>query len=212
MTYKLVKQVRDEDALRESFMKLAAETFDLSFESWYQTGYWSDKYIPYCLVDGQTVIANVSVNLMDVKFTGEKKQYIQIGTVMTAKDYRQQGLAKQLLNEVLKDYRNADGIYLFANDTVRDFYPKFGFEAVTECKTSLEVVPMTSDFKKLSMDNKENRQLLQHLYQQGNPFSKLGVTDNYGLLMFYCADFLKDCVYYSAKRQLIVVADRKSVV
>lgn len=206
MTYQLVKQVRDNDILRQSFFDLTVETFGLSFEQWYEDGFWSDNYIPYCLVSDQKVIANVSVNLMKIIFAGEKRSYIQIGTVMTAKDFRHQGLSQRLIETVLKDYQDVAAIYLFANDTVLDFYPKFGFQFAHEFQTSVPVEPVTSDFHKLSMDKVENRQLLKRLYQSSNPFSKLSVTDNYELLMFYCGNFMKDCIYYSANRDLIVVA------
>lgn len=206
MTYQLVKQVRDNDILRQSFFDLTVETFGLSFEQWYEDGFWSDNYIPYCLVSDQKVIANVSVNLMKIIFAGEKRSYIQIGTVMTAKEFRHQGLSQRLIETVLKDYQDVAAIYLFANDMVLDFYPKFGFQVAHEFQTSVPVEPVTSDFHKLSMDKVENRQLLKRLYQSSNPFSKLSVTDNYELLMFYCGNFMKDCVYYSANRDLIVVA------
>ncbi len=49
MNYQLVKQVRENNPLRKSFIDLAVKTFDLSFEEWYQQGYWTDAYIPYAL-------------------------------------------------------------------------------------------------------------------------------------------------------------------
>lgn len=210
MTYRLVKQVRDNEVLRQSFIKLAIETFDLSFEQWFQDGYWSDNYIPYCFVADERVIANASVNIMDVNFAGEKRRYIQIGTVMTAENYRHQGLSQQLINEILQDYQDVSAVYLFANETVLDFYPKFGFTAMPEYQTSLPIEPVAGDFQKLPMDQAKNRQLLKQLYQVSNPFSKLSVTDNYGLLMFYCGNFMKDCVYYSVKRNLAVIAIQNS--
>lgn len=210
MTYRLVKQVRDNEVLRQSFIKLAIETFDLSFEQWFQDGYWSDNYIPYCFAADERVIANASVNIMDVNFAGEKRRYIQIGTVMTAENYRHQGLSQQLINEILQDYQDVSAVYLFANETVLDFYPKFGFTAMSEYQMSLSIEPVAGDFQKLPMDQAKNRQLLKQLYQVSNPFSKLSVTDNYGLLMFYCGNFMEDCVYYSAKRNLAVVAIQNS--
>lgn len=45
---------------------------------------------------------------------------------MTHPDYRGQGLAKKLLEHVIAKYEDQyDFLYLFANDTVLDFYPKF---------------------------------------------------------------------------------------
>lgn len=46
---KIEKNVKNHDALRRSFNTLAKETFGLSFETWYQNGYWGEKYIPYSI-------------------------------------------------------------------------------------------------------------------------------------------------------------------
>lgn len=207
MKYELVKQVRDDDILRQSFIDLAVETFDLSFEKWYQAGFWSDDYIPYCLVDGDKVIVNVSVNRMKMVLDGQVKNYLQLGTVMTAKEYRKQGLARYLLENVLNDFAGQnDGIYLFANETVLDFYPKFGFQAAEQYQASLPITPKSGDFRKLDMDQPTDRELVKQMYQLGNPYSKLSFIDNYGLLMFYCDNFMRDCLYYSAKRGVVIVA------
>ena len=75
---------------------------------------------------------------MDFKVFGEEKQYIQLGTVMTHPDYRKKGLSRVLTNKAIADYREkCDLIYLFANSSVLNFYPKFGFgriKAISMCK------------------------------------------------------------------------------
>lgn len=109
------------------------DKYGFDFEEWYQNGYWKDRYIPYALLDGNNVITNVSVNIIDFFVMGEKKTCIQIGTVMTDKEYRNQGLNRFLMKKVLEEWRErCDVIYLFANDSVLNFYPKFGFVSVPE--------------------------------------------------------------------------------
>ena len=137
MPYRLVKQVRGNEVLRKSFMELAMKTFSLNFRRWCEDGYWTERYIPYVLADGDRVIANVSVNRMDMLWRGQAKQYIQIGTVMTDEAYRGKGLSKFLIETVLHDWKDrCDAIYLFANRTVLDFYPKFGFVKAVEHQQS----------------------------------------------------------------------------
>lgn len=206
MAYKLVKQIRDNETLRKSFNELALQTFEIDFEDWYQGGFWSDKYLPYCFVDGDKVVASAAVNLIDFSFEGQVRPYLQIGTVMTAENYRHQGLARQLIEEILKDYQSVAGIYLFANQSVLDFYPKFGFEPMTQYQLNVPVKPAIGDFEKMDMDSVDNQRLLINLYQKSNPFSRFSFHNNSDLLMFYGANFMKDCVYYSKKRNLAVVA------
>ena len=46
---------------------------------------------------------------------------------MTDPDYRGKGYARLLMERVMEDIKDADGIYLYGNDSVAEFYPKFGF-------------------------------------------------------------------------------------
>ena len=207
MNYSLVKQIRDDDILRKSFIDLAIRTFDLSFENWYKNGYWTDKYIRYVLVDNDKVISNASVNIIDTVWEGTPKRYIQIGTVMTDPSYRKSGLSTRLINEIITDWKDkADAIYLFANPTSIGFYPKFGFEKADEYQYSVSVTPTSGDFRKLDMENESDISLLRQYYERSNPFSQLPMNNNYGLLMFYCSSFMKNCVYYSEKNNAVVVA------
>ena len=80
---RLVKQIRDDKLLRESFLELAVRVFDLSFKEWYESGFWKDTYLPYSMVEEGKVVSNASVNVMDLEWKGSRKRCIQIGTVMT---------------------------------------------------------------------------------------------------------------------------------
>ena len=134
MDYTLVKQVRDNAPLRESFFALARRVFGLSFEEWHRAGWWTDRYVPYTMVyrDGSAA-ANVSVNRIDTVWRGEALRLVQLGTVMTAPEHRGKGLARSLMEAVLDDWgRTCDGVYLYANGTVLEFYPKFGFVPARE--------------------------------------------------------------------------------
>lgn len=47
---------------------------------------------------------------------------------MTDANYRNKGLIREILQEIEYDYAEKfDGYFLFANASVLDFYPKFGF-------------------------------------------------------------------------------------
>ena len=52
---------------------------------------------------------------------------------MTDEAYRRQGLAKKLMDHVIKQYKDdCDGFYLFANLDAVDFYNRCGFSKETE--------------------------------------------------------------------------------
>lgn len=212
MKYLFRKQIREQRQLRESFMDLAVRTFDLSFESWYRAGFWTEKYIPYIFAEKNKVVANASVNIMDTVWQGEEKRYIQIGTVMTDPAYRQQGLCRKLIEKILDDWKGkSDCVYLFANNTVLDLYPKFGFVPADEHQYELELTETTrhTAFTKLNMDLSADREVLARCYQQSNPYSILPMNHNFGLLMFYCDAVMSDCIYYDKEFDMVCIAERQ---
>lgn len=211
MKLQLETEIAAQEKLRNAFNSLTQEVFGFSFEDWYQSGYWTERYQPYTLFDGNRAAANVSVNQMEFLWDGQVKKYIQLGTVMTAPEYRGRGLSQMLIERVLSDWQGkTDGIYLFANQTVLDFYPKFGFERQTEYQFSIILETGKNQAQKLNLDSEQDRQLLKHCYQKGNPYSRLAVIHNFELLMFYCEGFLKDHVYYLSKEDAVVIAQKES--
>ncbi|WP_434284236.1 GNAT family N-acetyltransferase [Clostridium botulinum] len=213
MNFILTSNIKDNDTLRRSYNSLAEKTFGLSFEEFYQNGYWTDKYIPYSLVDNGKVIANASVNIIKFLYYGQEKLFLQISTVMTDIDYRNQGLSKYLIEKILKEWKEkCDSIYLFANDSVLDFYPKFGFEKVIEYQCSSLITPTEGRVKKLDMDSADDRALLKRYYAKSNPYSALSMEDNYGLLMFYCTSSMKDYIYFLEDFDTVIIASNENEV
>ena len=82
-TYNYRDDIRRDEAARRSFDDLARRTFGLSFEGWYQSGYWQGDYLPHVLLRGDKVVANVSVNLCPMRLDGKIWRLVQLGTVMT---------------------------------------------------------------------------------------------------------------------------------
>ena len=88
----LISGYLNDPALRQSFNRLAIETFSLDFEPWYQGGMLPHgRYIPHSLVQDGEVIANCSANLFDLIVEGREVPAVQLGTVMTAKEHRGRG-------------------------------------------------------------------------------------------------------------------------
>ncbi len=207
--YTIVKAYQENSLLRSSFNKLAGETFALNFEDWYQNGYWKDKYIPYSIVDEGIVVANVSANIMDFEINGTMKRYIQVGTVMTKSSHRNQGLSRCLMEEVLKDYKdNVDGIFLFANDSVLDFYPKFGFRKGTEYQYTKDVDDQ-NEFCAVPtpMKNKDDWKLLEQAIKGSVCNSSLDSRFNMELIMFYITKFMKNNVFFIESQNAYVIAE-----
>lgn len=208
--YTFIKDFKDNTLFRKSYNTLTQKTYGFDFEQWYQSGYWGSGYMPYSLLDGENIVANVSTSIVDCLVLGETKRYIQIGTVMTDHDYQNQGLARYLMKRVIEECKSkCDMIYLFANDSVLNFYPKFGFTAVREYQYFKTI---TNDnevvvAEKLDMSLEDNRELVIDKVNNSISMSKLTMMKNVGLVMFYCTSFMSDKVYYLSKQDVIAIAE-----
>ena len=208
--YTFIKDFRDNENYRKSFNNLAINIFGINFEEWKKQGYWTNKYIPYAFFDKDKIAANVSANIIDLNFNGKKKKAIQIGTVMTDKNYRGQALSRKLIESIFEDYKNdCDFFYLFANKTVLNFYPKFGFRRTWEYQTIADFEKKQSNItvKKINMDNFSERDMFINLVKNTVIFSKISMIDNLGLIMFYCGLFMKDDIYYIPELNIAAVAE-----
>ncbi|CRK84970.1 GNAT family N-acetyltransferase [Neobacillus massiliamazoniensis] len=106
--------IKKNDVLRSSFNHLATDTFGIDFEVWYQKGFWTDKYVPYVFIDRGKIVANVSISKIKLIIKGETKEAIQIGTVMSHPNYRNQGLSASFINKVIEEFdEKVDIMYLF---------------------------------------------------------------------------------------------------
>ncbi|SHJ06293.1 Acetyltransferase (GNAT) domain-containing protein [Clostridium cavendishii DSM 21758] len=209
MKYIYIKNYKDNDKLRKSLNELTEKTFCFNFEKWYSNGFWGDKFIPHSLVDGDKVVANVSVNLMDFEMDGEKKRYIQIGTVMTDKDYRGQGLSRYLIEVIIDEYKEkSDGIYLFGNDSVLSFYPKFGFVKSKEYQYSkniycidnvkkIEQVDISDEVKWEAFFDVVKSSISNDRFTMNNP----------GLIAFWTR--WSNSIYYLPEEDTYIIADIK---
>ena len=208
--FKIIKNYRENELLRTGFCKLSNKIFGLDFEDWYQNGYWGDNYIPYSVAVCEKIVANVSVNIIDMMSGGTKKHYIQLGTVMTDEAYRNKGFIRKLMEEIDKDYQYVEGVYLFANDSVLNFYPKFGFKKAEEFQYSKGVCIKTQrNISKISMRGKSDWHVLEQAIKSSVRNESFGMDNNMCLIMFYVTKFMQDNVYYIKDNDIYVIAEEE---
>lgn len=130
----MIKKVYKNDSeVLDSFNELTRDTFGFDFTGWHAAGHFGDMYVPHVMLEEGKVISNVSVNRIQFDVGGAIKNYIQLGTVMTDEKHRGKGLNREIMEVILQEYAGmADGIYLFGNDSVLNYYPKFGFVTCEE--------------------------------------------------------------------------------
>lgn len=217
---RFIKNYMSDASLRHELNDFTQETFGFDFEDWVTNGYYEGDYIPYSYEENGRLIANVSANRMEFVENGCEKYYIQLGTVMTRKEFRNQGYARKLMEKVMAEYAGkCDGIYLFANPEVLDFYKKMGFSLGLQYQYTLKqeikqrvrkkaqerktqdcfglVVP-TDEFHK-----KNYMEVVRHSAVN----SRLEQKNKYGLQMFYTAGM--EQVYYCPELDCYAVMEKQ---
>ena len=131
---------------------------------------------------------------------------------MTQKECRNQGLIRQLMQEIEKDYEGkTDGWFLFANEHVLDFYPKFGFRRSDEFEYA-KAVTIDEDATAENVVLNENKNFLKFInaMKESCPQSSLWFVNHEELKMFYLMDYMRKNVYLIPEQNAYVVASLKA--
>ncbi len=204
----IVSGYRNDKQLRDSFNALAEQSFGLNFEGWYQNGFWGDNYDPHSVVIDGRVVSNVSVNRTDLQIGGKRCRILQLGTVMTDPEYRGRGYGRAIMDYIERKYADVDGIYLFGNDGVVDYYPKFGFRPGLEMEYR-----KTVDFRgartaqQVIMDGPDGWAKLAAAMEKSSFPEGCRMVDNPGLIFFYVSQFMQEAVYYIPHLDAWVIAE-----
>ena len=106
--------------------------FDFTF--WYDLNLWDERYESYGLAldneDGP-IVSNICVFKTKLLWRGKPTEALSVGAVCTDPQHRGKGYARLLMEHVMARYPNTP-MYLSANESVLDFYPRFSFRPVGE--------------------------------------------------------------------------------
>lgn len=204
-----ISDYMDWEDQRQLLNTLTRKTFCFDFESWYAGGYYEGDYIPYSYIEDGKMLSNVSANRMTFLQNGQIRHYIQLGTVMTEKLHRRQGLARSLMAQVVEIYRPCcDGIYLFGDLSALGFYEKMGFRQVNQyqyhLKKGLFRTNSPSSFRPLLPRERDGYlDALRH----SAVYAALDQVNKYSLHMFYTAGLSN--VFYDPELKCYVVLERE---
>lgn len=139
---------------------------------WRDCGSWLDPYEVLALVDGEKIVSTIGLTRMHLVADSVAQTGFQLGAVATLPSHRGQGLSRRLMNWVFEERASPDQpVFLFGNETVLDFYPRFGFRQVPQQRWILraKIAPDTSRATRFDPDSAEDRQRLATLCQRADP-------------------------------------------
>jgi GNAT superfamily N-acetyltransferase len=212
--YKLLQNYRNDTNLVEKYHEFISKIFpSISFREWYEKGFWAKNYIPYSLIKDNVIISNVSVSIMNVFVDGQEKIAAQIGAVGTLLEYRHQGLSRHLMNYIIDKLKDkVHFFFLFANDTVMDFYPKFGFRNIKESNFILEknIPKINYSARKLNIRNNADYSLLQNLIKKRKPITKTFGAEKYDFVtMWHVLNIYSNDIFYLEEEEIIFIKTEK---
>ena len=116
----------------------------------------------------------------------------------------------EIMEYIEKEYADVDGIYLFANDTVVDYYPRFGFRPAAEYAYRKDVSQTGGNrAEQIPMDNAESWSKLAAAMEKSEFREGCRMVDNPGLIFFYVSQFMQEAVYYIPHLDAWIIAEQE---
>jgi GNAT superfamily N-acetyltransferase len=201
---------RHDGPKRRAFSELSRLVFGLDFEPFYASGWWDDSYICHTLFDGDNAVSNVSVTKMRFLIRGREVDALQLGTVMTHPDYRERGLARELMANITKEYEGQFSFrFLFANDSVTAFYPRYGFVERERFCYSAPLVQQANEsagFRYLDLEKAEDRRILERcLYSRLPLSSAFSLITGQSIALFHALYLFSDALLFHEKEEGVLM-------
>lgn len=177
------------------------------FQFWYDLNLWDENYESYSVADNGEIVSNICVYKTRILFKSKQYSALSIGAVATRQEYRGRGFSRMLMEHIIEKYGNIP-MYLSANESVVDFYPKFGFKRVYEKLPVCDCV-VNNDIKpdKLRYDDPK---VWNYVYNRVNFSRKLDCLNTACINIFHIYwGYLKDCIYEIPKIDTMVIAEQK---
>ena len=99
-------------------------------------------------------------------------------------------------------------MFLFANDSVLDFYPRFGFKNYEETGfvKSVEKSKPNGKLKKLNIGNDKNLQIALKSINHRSCITKIFGADDYPwITMWHIINLYKESLYYHEDKELLAI-------
>lgn len=159
-----------------------------TWTAWRDRGGWTADYEVFAIVEDGSIVGTVGRSRMHLVIEGENRTGYQLGAVATLERHRGQGIARQLMEWVIDSLDQAgQPVILFANNRVLDFYPRFGFQRLSQ-RRSLAVAalyPTGVQAPRCDLSNASDRARLAALCARARPVrGRLTARDYYWLALW----------------------------
>ena len=180
-----------DSAWHDRFFDFVASNFKAgrTFYDWGARGGWVDGYDVFAMVVDKQIVSTVGRQSMRYVINGETRRGYQIGAVATHASHRNHGLARLLMKKVLSQLDAPDQpVILFANSSVLNFYPRFGFRRIAQTAFigHTDLHPVGPLAPSLDLTRPADRAwLADHCARAGVVGQSFAARDYYPVLLFH---------------------------
>jgi GNAT superfamily N-acetyltransferase len=204
----------NDPAGRAALNRLVLEVFGLDFNPWNDLGVDFEEYTPFAFFEGGRAVANVSASPMALTLDGQEATAVQIGTVCTLPELRRRGLVRELIDHAHRYWQDRSAFqYLFANQTVLDFYQQFGYRPVVQHRFYCRAPAFSGrrlPSRRLSLADSTDLAFLRRLADERAPVSlRCGVRRQAGLWLFHAAVAYPDQLLLIEELEVVVICQAK---
>lgn len=186
--------------------ELIMQAFGFSFDKWHAKNVWNEDYELYSIIENGVMLANISVYKMKMIINGERRDYLQFGSVATREEHRGKGLSKKLMEHIFSIYPDTP-CFLHGGDDVAKFYPKFGFKTFTYKRPYIEYkLKNSGEMIKLDITNPKVDKYLKERTQYSNIFDSI---NQYAINWFHLLYGHQNNIYEIPQLNVMIIAHQQ---
>lgn len=182
------------------------EPIFFDFKFWYDLDLWDSQYESYAVMQDGEMISNICVFKTQVLLNSVQHQALSVGAVATKAGLGGQGHARLLMEHIINKYQDMP-MYLFANETVLDFYPRFGFKRIYEkLPVAHQIIHNDTAPRNLALDDPI---VWESIFHRINYSSILDCLNTASINLFHVYyGHLKECIYHIPELETVVIAQQ----
>ena len=195
----------NDKAYQSRLNRLLAPIF-VDFGFWYDLDLWDANYESYSIAENGEIVANLCVYKARILLRGRHHNALSVGAVATAPGLRGRGLSRLLMEHVIAKYPDTP-MYLFANDSVLNFYPRFDFVRTYEKQpVARYAIQNAVTPAKLELDNPK---IWHYVHNRVNFSQEMDCLNTASINLFHLRHgYLSGRVYDIPALETIVVAEQ----
>lgn len=196
---------------RMQLNRLVLDVFGLDFAPWNALKPGIRCYTPFTFFHDGRAVANVSASPMELTLAGREVAAVQVGTVCTRPEHRGKGLVRELMTRAHTHWHGRRELsFLFANETVLDFYQQLGYRRVEQHRFHCAAPrwrPASERPRTLDILDAGDRELMRQYADERAPVSdRVGVRAQAWLWLFHARMQYAEHLRYIEPLDLVAVS------